>query len=298
MSNNRNSFIFYRSFFEAIKELPKDQKAEIYDAICSYALDEKAQELSGISKSFFALIKPQLDANRKRFNNGCQKKQNRSKNEAKDKQNRSKNEANNNVNDNVECINEELEINNLNSNLNLNPNTELENKERKDYTLKSLNPKERKPDGFPSHTFAKDFKTLSEEHQKLSLEKYKAIRKEGITHEQIVEWLQNFDDFWKHYTPITTNQGKCVGKGDKIGCRIKYLRILYKQESHDQIMQGLKRYLEFCHSSDQLTLAASTFLNREQWKQTYNDSVKAKNQQVVRDTKIPKWYDEEAENNT
>ena len=34
---DRESFIFYRSFYEAIKCMPQDVQAEIYPAICEYA---------------------------------------------------------------------------------------------------------------------------------------------------------------------------------------------------------------------------------------------------------------------
>jgi hypothetical protein len=98
----RDSCIFYRSFYESINELPDTNKLEIYNAIFSYSLNFIEPELTGLSKSIFTLIKPQLDANIKRFNNGNapKDKQNKSKSEAKPKQNKSKSEANNNVNDN------------------------------------------------------------------------------------------------------------------------------------------------------------------------------------------------------
>jgi len=38
---DRESFIFYRSFYEAIKCMPQDVQAEIYPAICEYALFSK-----------------------------------------------------------------------------------------------------------------------------------------------------------------------------------------------------------------------------------------------------------------
>lgn len=66
----RNSFIFYRSFFESISCLNSEQKAKIFDAICHYALDEKIIELTGVEKAIFTLIVPQIDANNKKFKNG------------------------------------------------------------------------------------------------------------------------------------------------------------------------------------------------------------------------------------
>ncbi len=74
----RESAIFYRSFYEAIKELPPQNQAEVYSAVFEYALNFKEVELSGLSKTIFTLIKPQIDANIKRF-----KKWKQSKDEAK-----------------------------------------------------------------------------------------------------------------------------------------------------------------------------------------------------------------------
>ena len=102
----RDSMIFYRSFYESVNGLSPVIKAELYDAIFEYGLNFKEIEFTNeISKALFTLIKPQLDANIKRFENGKKPKtkQTESKTEAKNKQNESKVEANNNVNvnDNV-----------------------------------------------------------------------------------------------------------------------------------------------------------------------------------------------------
>jgi hypothetical protein len=109
----RDSFIFYRSFFESTLPLNKEEKAELFDAICRYALDAEQINLQGFPQAMFSLIKPQLDANRKKWLNGCKEKtkskeesideQEISKTEAKNKQTVSKPEGNVNVNDNVEC---------------------------------------------------------------------------------------------------------------------------------------------------------------------------------------------------
>ena len=111
----RDSFIFYRSFFEATKPLSQEQKAELFDAICGYALDNNCpNENSPIVTAMFSLIKPQLDANYKRFLNGTKGakiKQELSKAKANTKQTLSKPKAN--VNVNVEC-------NNVNDNDNIN----------------------------------------------------------------------------------------------------------------------------------------------------------------------------------
>lgn len=121
----RDSMIFYRSFYEAIKELSKEQQGEIYNAIFSYGLDFLEPELKGISKTIWTLIKPQIDANIKRYNNGKveKTKQKLSETEAKDKQKLSKTEANVNVNVNVNKNN--------NSNLNVKSINNIEDRKLK-----------------------------------------------------------------------------------------------------------------------------------------------------------------------
>ena len=115
--NKRDSFIFYRSFYDASKCLKTEEKAQLFDAICSYALDQKVEQLDGAAYGMFQLVKPQLDANRKRFNNGCIKKQKGSKKEAKRKQTKSKIEANVNVNVNPN-VNENLNLESKSKSLN------------------------------------------------------------------------------------------------------------------------------------------------------------------------------------
>lgn len=68
----RESFVFYRSFYEAIKDLPRDVQSEIYTAIMEYGLyGRETEQLKPIARSIFMLVKPQIDANFKRFKNGC-----------------------------------------------------------------------------------------------------------------------------------------------------------------------------------------------------------------------------------
>lgn len=110
----RESTVFYRSFYEAIKELDAELQAQVYSAIFEYALNFNEIELKGVAKTVFTLIKPQLDANQKRYQNGTQakQKQNVSKQEAKVKQSKSKASPNVNVNVN----------DNVNANANVNDN--------------------------------------------------------------------------------------------------------------------------------------------------------------------------------
>ena len=67
----RESVVFYKSFYEAIKELPEEQQAHLYNAVFQYQFDGKEPELeSGIEQAMWKIIKPLLMANNERFENG------------------------------------------------------------------------------------------------------------------------------------------------------------------------------------------------------------------------------------
>lgn len=66
----RDSFVFYRSFAESVKNLPPEEYKKVMQSILEYALDGKKPEQSGIEYTVFCLVKPQIDANNKRYENG------------------------------------------------------------------------------------------------------------------------------------------------------------------------------------------------------------------------------------
>ena len=195
---NRDSFIFYRSFFIATKCLKNEEKAQLFDAICSYALDGEINDLDGTAFGMFQLIKPQLDANRKRFENGCVKKQNRSKTEAKNKQKISKTEANVNVNVN-ENVNDNL---NLNNNLNNKPTKEIH-----------------------------------------------------------VVFENDFEELWRHYTPVVGRDGTFTNKGCKQTALKSYTKARAKF-SHQAIMDCLELYLKECQNNNRFTKNVASWLNQ------------------------------------
>ena len=60
-----SSFVFYRSFKEAIDNCPEEDRLAIYESIVSYALDGTPPEITGGTiKIVWPLIEPQLNANR------------------------------------------------------------------------------------------------------------------------------------------------------------------------------------------------------------------------------------------
>ena len=67
----RESFVFYRSFYEALKGCPDDLRLQVYEEVMQYALyPEYTPQLTGVGKSLFELIRPQVDANIRKRENG------------------------------------------------------------------------------------------------------------------------------------------------------------------------------------------------------------------------------------
>ena len=97
----RDSFIFYRSFFEASKPLNNEMKAEFFEAILEFAFNQNETEMQPMVKAMFSLVKPQLEANQKRYENGLKGGRSKTKTKPKKNQTKTKVEANKNVNVNV-----------------------------------------------------------------------------------------------------------------------------------------------------------------------------------------------------
>lgn len=67
----RESFIFYKSFYEALEGMDKESQADCLMALARYALTGETGEMKPVVKMFLMMAKPQIDANNKRFENGC-----------------------------------------------------------------------------------------------------------------------------------------------------------------------------------------------------------------------------------
>lgn len=67
----RESFVFYRSFYDAIIDLPKDIQIEVLTAIIEYALFGRLpREQKPFAKAIFTLVRPNIDVNNIRYENG------------------------------------------------------------------------------------------------------------------------------------------------------------------------------------------------------------------------------------
>lgn len=69
----RDQFTFYRSYYEALKHLPKKDRADVLMAVIGYALDQEDPKLSGVPFSVFTLIRPTLDSGRNKARNRSKK---------------------------------------------------------------------------------------------------------------------------------------------------------------------------------------------------------------------------------
>lgn len=65
----RKQFTWYRSYYDALKELPAEEFRDIVLAVCAYALDGEEPELSGVARAIFTLIRPTLDVGRSKAEN-------------------------------------------------------------------------------------------------------------------------------------------------------------------------------------------------------------------------------------
>ena len=74
MSKKRkDSFVCYRSWYEAVKHLPDTDRLTYYELIFEYALNQvdNSKNISDYMSSFWILSKPNIDANLRKWKNGC-----------------------------------------------------------------------------------------------------------------------------------------------------------------------------------------------------------------------------------
>lgn len=66
----RDSFVFYRSFYDAICLLEPEQRVDAFLAICEYALDGTERPMTGAPAAILAIARANLDANQRKYENG------------------------------------------------------------------------------------------------------------------------------------------------------------------------------------------------------------------------------------
>lgn len=114
----RDSIVIYRSFYESIKLLPKKYQLQCFTALFEYGLnDVPFENLPGTVEAILRSFKPQVDANNRKYENGCKggrPKNNQDETKAEPSNNQAKSKAERNDNDNVNV--------NVNADVNANAN--------------------------------------------------------------------------------------------------------------------------------------------------------------------------------
>lgn len=122
---SRDSFIFYDSFFCAINELPDEVQLAVYKAVMDFALrDTEPEGLTGVAKAIFLLIRPQIAANNKRYENGLKGGAPKGNQNARKQPKTTETQPNNNQTETKKQPNENVNVNDINK-------KEIKNKEKR-----------------------------------------------------------------------------------------------------------------------------------------------------------------------
>lgn len=101
----RDSMVFYASWLDAVRALPKAMQGDVLLSILEYGIEGKTVCKQGsVAMAMLAMVKPIIDTNNQRYENGCKggRKPNNNQTETKPKPNNNQTETyNDNVNVNV-----------------------------------------------------------------------------------------------------------------------------------------------------------------------------------------------------
>jgi hypothetical protein len=106
----------------------------------------------------------------------------------------------------------------------------------------------------------------------IDIDKNNSIKERGTRGKPLKEEENQFNEFWKLYTPVQCSDGKHTDKGSRKTAFEAFKRAL-KKDSYENIKDGLKRYLEKKAKNNSLTAYVSTFLNQESWKDNENEEL-------------------------
>ena len=96
----RDSMIFYKSFADALKALPDKDRLELYDAIFAFGIYDEEPKLSGVNSAVFTLVRPQIEANNRKYENGLKGGRPKNQTETKQKPNNNQSKTKTKPNDN------------------------------------------------------------------------------------------------------------------------------------------------------------------------------------------------------
>lgn len=86
--NEITGFTFFSSYYECLKDLNEDDRRDLLDAIVDYIFVDKEPEFTGIKRSIWILMKPNLTTSKNKSKNAKKEtKDNQKKNKSKSKRN-------------------------------------------------------------------------------------------------------------------------------------------------------------------------------------------------------------------
>ena len=215
----KDSFVFYKSFYDAIKKIPDEYQLELYNAILSYSLEGlEPSDLSPIAEAMFILIKPNIDSSQKRYETSVEngKRGGRPKQETQDKPNQNPKETQRKPKDNLQetqdkpnqNLNEDEDVNeNIDNNEDDN-NEKEKNKKRK--TFEDVFKEKSVSNNFKNTL--KDFidmrKTIKKPMTSKALELLinKVRKMSTIEQEQIDILNQSIERGWQTVYPLKTTE--------------------------------------------------------------------------------------------
>ena len=229
----KDSFVFYRSFYESIKNLDKDIQLEIYNAMCEYSLNDKNPELSPIATAIFTLIKPNIDNATKRYNASVEngKKGGRPKKEKNlEKPNNNLEKPNNNLDETKEEPNQNLNV----------------------YLYEDVYVDKDVDDNVDKDGDEDIYEEIKKANILSSLPKDEEILK------------TEFNELWKKYP-------KKIGK-EKAFAKYKKYRTAKGDDycTYDEVLKGLEMYLKYIEQNSWYSPAdGSTWFNNRRWNDEY-----------------------------
>ena len=236
----RDSMVFYRSFMESMDDLEPEIYKSTMQMVLHYAMDGEATEGGAIERALFSLIKPQIDANNRKYASGKQggrvNNQNKTKVEPKHNQDETKAEPKQNQDEtkaepkhNQDETKAEPNVND-NDNVNVNDNDLKNIYGHEDMTVCfecKENATQQKPE--EGNTFGVQEGIVEPpiaKHGSISLDKSK------------VEYPKSFEQFWKVYP-------RRIGKGEAYK---KYKARLNDGFSEHELITAAENYAKLCIS--------------------------------------------------
>ena len=123
MKEQKESFVFYKGFREAINALPQEYQLKTLQYLMDYAFDGTEPEENGVEKALFLSFKPQIDASQKRYQTVVANGQKGGRPKKENKQQESENNQQESENNqNTKNQNQQKPNTNLNDNDNDNDN--------------------------------------------------------------------------------------------------------------------------------------------------------------------------------